>query len=115
MSFFFVSEPDRRLIPASGLRGPVPLLIAIMTFVMVVVAAAGLALANTASVVRGGVESRYSIQIADGAAKAPTVLAAARAATGVSRAEQVPPAELRLTLERWLGPVGAEADLLLTE
>jgi cell division transport system permease protein len=111
MSFFFVSEPDRRLIPASGLRGPVPLLIAIMTFVMVVVAAAGLALANTASVVRGGVESRYSIQIADGAAKAPAVLAAARAATGVARAEQVPPAELRLTLERWLGPVGAEADL----
>ena len=36
------------------MRGPVPLLIAIMTFVMVVVAAAGLALANTASVVQGG-------------------------------------------------------------
>lgn len=111
MSLFFVSEPERRLIPASGLRGPVPLLIAIMTFVMVVVGAAGLALANTASVVRGGVESRYSIQIADGTAQAPAVLAAARAAPGVARAKQVPPAELRLTLERWLGPVGAEANL----
>ena len=54
----FVSEADRRLIPASGVRGPVPLLIAIMTFVMVVVAAAGLALGNTASVVTSGVENR---------------------------------------------------------
>lgn len=109
----FVSEPERRLIPGSGLRGPVPLLIAIMTFVMVVVAAAGLALANTASVVRGGVESRYSIQMADGSAKAPAVLAAARSAPGVARADQVPPQELRRTLERWLGPIGVDADLPL--
>lgn len=111
MSFLFVSEPDRRLIPASGLRGPVPLLIAIMTFVMVVVAAAGLALANTASVVRSGVENRYSIQIADGAAQGPAVIAVARSTPGVARADQVPPQELRRTLERWLGPVGAGADL----
>jgi cell division transport system permease protein len=32
---------------------------------------------------------------------------------GVSRVEQVPPEELRSTLERWLGPAGAEADLPL--
>ena len=43
----FVTDAERRLIPPGGrLRGPVPVLIAIMTFVMVVVAAAGLALAN---------------------------------------------------------------------
>ena len=70
MKLFSVSEPDRRLIPSSGIKGPVPLLIAIMTFVMVVVAAAGLALGNTASVVKSGVENRFSIQIADGSAKA---------------------------------------------
>jgi len=111
MSYLLVSEPERRLIPSSGVRGPVPLLIAIMTFVMVVVAAAGLALANTASVVRSGVEHRYSIQIVDGAARAPAAIAAARAAPGVALVEQVPEEDLRRTLERWLGPAGAEADL----
>ena len=95
------------------MRGPVPLLIAIMTFVMVVVAAAGLALANTASVVKAGVEHRYSIQIADGAAKAPAAIAAARRQPGVVRVEQVDPKDLRRTLERWLGPASAEADLPL--
>ena len=109
----FVPEADRRLIPASGVRGPVPLLIAIMTFVMVVVAAAGLALGNTASVVKAGVDNRYSIQIADGSAKASAAITAARAMPGVSRVAQVPPEELRSTLERWLGPAGAEADLPL--
>jgi cell division transport system permease protein len=109
----FVPEADRRLIPASGVRGPVPLLIAIMTFVMVVVAAAGLALGNTASIVKSGVENRYSIQIADGAAKAQAAISAARATRGVARVEQVSPEDLRRTLERWLGPTGAEADLPL--
>jgi len=113
MNSFAISDADRRLIPSSGLRGPVPLLIAIMTFVMVVVAAAGLALANTGAVIRAGAEHRYSIQIADGAAKAPAAIAAARAQPGVGRVNQVDPAELRRTLERWLGPASAEADLPL--
>ena len=109
----FVTDAERRLIPSSGVRGPVPVLIAIMCFVMVVVGAAGLALANTASVVRAGVEHRYSIQIGDGAAKAPAAIAAARAQQGVVRVSQVPPEHLRRTLERWLGPAGQEADLPL--
>jgi len=109
----FVTDAERRMIPPSGVRGPVPVLIAIMTFVMVVVGAAGLALSNTASVVKSGVENRYSIQIADGAAKAPAAAAAARAQPGVVRVAQVPPEDLRRTLERWLGPAGQEADLPL--
>ena len=113
MSGWFASPPERRLIPASGVRGPVPVLIAIMMFVMVIVAATGLALANMASVVRSGVEHRYSIQIVDGAAQAPAAIVAARAAPGVTRVEQVPPDDLRRTLERWLGPAGADADLPL--
>ena len=60
MKLATISEAERRLIPSSGMKGPVPLLIAIMTFVMVVVGAAGLALANTASVVKAGVEQRAS-------------------------------------------------------
>ena len=113
MSGWFASPPERRLIPASGVRGPVPVLIAIMMFVMVIVAATGLALVNMASVVRSGVEHRYSIQIVDGAAQAPAAIVAARAAPGVTRVEQVPPDDLRRTLERWLGPAGADADLPL--
>lgn len=113
MSWLLVTDAERRLIPPSGVRGPVPVLIAIMCFVMVVVAAAGLALANTASVVKAGVEHRYSIQIADGAAKAPAAIAAVRAQRGVTRVEQVPPEDMRRTLERWLGPAGEEADLPL--
>ena len=113
MTGWLATPPERRLIPASGMRGPVPVLIAIIMFVMVIVAATGLALANMASVVRAGVEHRYSIQIADGAAQAPAAIAAARAAPGVARVEQVPPDDLRRTLEQWLGPAGADADLPL--
>ena len=113
MNRLAISDAERRLIPSSGVRGPVPVLIAIMTFVMVVVAAAGLALANTGAVVRAGVEHRYSIQIADGAAKAPAAIAAARSQPGVARVEQVDPDQLRRTLQRWLGPASAEADLPL--
>jgi len=113
MSPLFATDAEKRLIPASGVRGPVPLLIAIMTFVMVVVGAAGLALTNTGSVVKAGVEHRYSIQISDGAAKAPAAIATARAQPGVGRVAQVPPEDLRRTLERWLGPAGQEADLPL--
>ena len=113
MSLLFATDAERRLIPASGVRGPVPLLIAIMTFIMVVVASSGLALANTASVVKAGVENRYSIQISDGESKAPAAIAAARGQPGVTRVEQVPPEDLRRTLARWLGPAGQEADLPL--
>jgi cell division transport system permease protein len=113
MNLLTVSEPERRLIPSSGVRGPVPVLIGIMTFVMVVVAAAGLALANTATIVKGGVENRYSIQIADGASRASAAIAAARALPEAARVVQVPPDDLRRTLERWLGPAAADAALPL--
>lgn len=113
MNPLFVTDAERRLIPPSGVRGPVPVLIAIMTFVMVVVSAAGLALSNTASVVKSGVEHRYSVQIADGAARAPGAIAAAKAQPGVARVARVPDEDLRRTLERWLGPAGREADLPL--
>jgi cell division transport system permease protein len=113
MSVWIASEAERRMIPPSGVRGPVPILIAIMTFVMVVVGASGLALANTASVVKSGVEHRYSIQISDGVARAPAAITVAKAQAGVSRVQQVPPEDLRRTLERWLGPAGREADLPL--
>ncbi|WP_324806059.1 hypothetical protein SH584_07725 [Sphingomonas sp. LY29] len=113
MKSLTASPPERRLLPGGGVRGPVPLLIAIMMFVMIIVSATALALGNMAALVRTGVENRYSIQIADGAAKQHIAVAAARRAPGVVDVSPVPQEELRRTLERWLGPAAADADLPL--
>ena len=45
------TEAERRLLPGGTLRGPTPYVIAIMTFALMIVAAAGLALANAAGIV----------------------------------------------------------------
>ena len=107
------SPAERRLLPGGRLQGPTPYVIAIMMFVMVVIAAAGLALANAAGTVARGVENRYSVQIADGAAKVPLAVRALTGAPGVATVHPVPERAMRETLERWLGPAGADADLPL--
>jgi cell division transport system permease protein len=109
--WLFVSPPERRLLGGQPLRGPTPWVIAIMSFSMMIVAAAGLALAGTAELVAKGAESRFSIQVPSGSKSLAPVLAALRASPGVSSADPVPEAEMRKTLERWLGPAGGSADL----
>jgi cell division transport system permease protein len=113
LDWLAASPAERRLLPGGRLQGPTPYVIAIMMFVMVVIAAAGLALANAAGVVAQGVESRFSVQIADGAAKAPLAVRTLAGAPGVAAVRPVPESEMRETLERWLGPAGAKADLPL--
>lgn len=107
------SPAERRLLPGGRLQGPTPYVIAIMMFVMVVIAAAGLALANAAGLVARGVEHRYSVQIANGAGRVPAAVRALESAPGVLSVRPVPEKDMRQTLERWLGPAGAEADLPL--
>ena len=107
------SPAERRLLPGGRLQGPTPYVIAIMMFVMVVIAAAGLALANAAGTVARGVENRYSVQIANGAGQAPLAVHVLAGAPGVAAVHPVPEREMRATLERWLGPAGAKADLPL--
>jgi len=109
--WLFASPAERRLLGTRPLSGPTPWVIAIMTFSIMIVAAAGLALADTASRVATGVQARYSVQIPDGNARLPATLQAIRATPGVSNAEAVPEADMRQVLERWLGPAGAAADL----
>ncbi|HET7816154.1 MAG TPA: cell division protein [Sphingomicrobium sp.] len=104
------SEAERRLLPGGTLRSPTPYVIAIMTFAMMIVAAAGLALANAASVVAGAVEHRYVLQLPDGDRLGQAV-AAARATPGVAAVEPVPEQEMRRTLERWIGPGGLGSEL----
>ena len=110
LDWLFASGLERRLLGGRGLRGATPWLIGIMSFTMLIVAAAGLALANTASVVAQGTASRYSVQVPDGSAL-PRVFAAVGATPGTKSVEAVPVTEMRQTLERWLGPAGASSDL----
>jgi cell division transport system permease protein len=111
-SFFAASEAESRLLPGGTFRGPTPYVIAIMTFVMMVVAAAGLALANAAGVVAGAVEHRYVLQLPDGRnGKLDGAIRAARSTPGVTKVEAVSEGEMRRTLERWIGPGGLGQDL----
>lgn len=113
IDWLLASPTDRRLLPGGRLQGPTAYVIAIMMFVMVVIAAAGLVLVNAAELVARGVESRYSVQIADGASKAALATRALEKTPGVAAIRPVPESEMRRTLERWLGPAGAQADLPL--
>lgn len=112
ISWLFPPPSERRLLPDSRAR-PMPYVIGIMMFVTVIVAAAGLAIANSAAVVRAGVESRYSIQIPDGSARAGQAADAARSTPGVTAVRRVPEADVRRTLEGWLGDEANTAGLPL--
>ena len=110
--WMLASPSERRVLGARPLRGPTPWVIAIMTFSMMLVAAAGLALSNTASTVAKGVEARYSVQIPDGRRGFEPVLQAVRTSPGVTSARAVSrKRRCGALLERWLGPAGASADL----
>jgi cell division transport system permease protein len=111
-ALFSVSPAERRLLPGGTLRGPTPYVIAIMTFAMMVVAAAGLALAGMAGVVADAAENRFVVQLADGGGgRLESAVAAARSAPGIVAVRPVPEEEMRRTLERWLGPAGLGEDL----
>ncbi|HEX6410988.1 MAG TPA: FtsX-like permease family protein [Sphingomicrobium sp.] len=110
MNFLTGTEAERRLLPGGTVRSPTPYVIAIMTFAMMIVASAGLALANAAGIVAGAVENRYVLQLSDGG-KLDAAVRAALATPGVAGVEPVPEAEMRKTLEKWLGPAGLGEDL----
>jgi cell division transport system permease protein len=61
-------------------------------------------------VVRSGIENRYTVQLPPGTALS-AALASARAIPGVRAVEAVPEAEMRQTLEQWLGSAGGAQDL----
>ena len=113
IGFLAATPAERRLIPGGRLQGPTPYVIAIMMFVMVVIGAAGLALGSSARLVAAGVDNRYSVEIADGAAKAATAQALLAASPGVTAVRPVSEREMRKILQRWLGPAGAASDLSL--
>lgn len=110
LDWLFPVQAERRLLPGGRLKGPTSYVIAIMSFAIVIVGAAGLALSNAAGVVAGGIQNRYVVQLADPGGLRPAVQAIS-AIPGVERVEPVGEAEMRETLERWLGSAGAADDL----
>jgi cell division transport system permease protein len=110
-AWLFASPAERRLLGGDRLRGATPWVIAAMSFTIVIIAAAGLALANTAGIVAQAVESRYSVQVPNGNRNVGGLLRVVRTTAGVTSAEAVPEAEMRQTLERWLGPEAESSEL----
>jgi cell division transport system permease protein len=109
--WFFVTPAERRLLGSARLGGPTPWVIAIMSFSIMLVAATGLALSNTAGVLSRAIETRYALEVPGGGANLPALLQAVRASPGVVSVEAVPESEMRKTLERWLGPAAESGEL----
>lgn len=111
LDWLFVSPAERRLIGASSRRAPTPWVIAIMSFTIVLIAATGLALANTAASLSRAIESRYTLEVPAGGANLNSLVMSVRSAPGVRTAEAIPEAEMRKTLRRWLGPAADSGEL----
>ena len=109
--WLLASPSERRLLGEARLRGPTAWVIAIMSFSILIIAAAGLALASTAGVLTRAIEARYSIEVPAGGGNAGALLGTVRSLPGVASADAVPESEMRQTLERWLGPAAQSSEL----
>jgi len=111
LGWLFASPPERRLLGGGAMRGPTPWVIAIMSFSMMIIAATGLALSNTAALVSRAIEARYALEVPNAGGDLNALVAAVRSAPGVVSVEAVPESDMRKTLERWLGPAAQSRDL----
>jgi cell division transport system permease protein len=111
LGWLLATPSERRLLGEARLRGPTAWVIAIMGFSIMIIAAAGLALANTAGILTRAIEARYSVEMPAGAGDVAVLLRTVRSAPGVISADAVPESEMRRTLERWLGPAADSREL----
>lgn len=107
---------ERGLLPEGRVAGPMPWVIAIMMFLTVLAAAAGLGLAGAATRLDDQIGSRVTVQVVEAnarlrAAQAEAAAAEIRRAPGVLAVRIVPDAEIARLLEPWIGPGGLEGDL----
>jgi cell division transport system permease protein len=107
---------DARLLPEGRLSGPMPWVIAIMMFLTVLAAAAGLGLGSAAASLDDTTGTRATVQVVEPnpdrrEAQARDALALLQRLPGVTSARRVPADEMSDLLEPWLGPAGAEGDL----
>jgi cell division transport system permease protein len=111
LGWLFATPSERRLLGEARLRGPTAWVVAIMSFSIMIIAAAGLALANTAGVLSTAIQARYSVEVPGGGANLDPLASAVRSAPGVTAVQAVPESEMRRTLGRWLGPAAQSSDL----
>ena len=107
---------ERGLLPEGRIAGPMPWVIAIMMFLTVLAAAAGLGLGGAAARLDAQIGTRVTIQIVEANPDARRAQAAAAAAAlermpGVLDVRPVPDEEVQRLLEPWLGAGGLESDL----
>ncbi|MEO6226121.1 MAG: hypothetical protein ABIO80_09780 [Sphingomicrobium sp.] len=111
LGWLFPSPADRRLLDSSRNRGAMPWVIATMSFSIMIIAATGLALASTAAVLTRAIDARYSLEIPSGGATVESLLKLVQGSPQIASADAVPEADMRRTLERWLGPAAQSAEL----
>lgn len=112
------SAADRRLLPEGRMAGPMPWVIAIMMFLTILAAAAGMALAGSARNLGNDLDARLTVQLPEPNAglrdaQASQILIGLRRLAVVKTAEAVPQAQLAALLEPWLGSEGIDSDLPL--
>lgn len=99
---------NRRFLPEGRLSGPMPWVIAIMMFLTIIAAAAGIGLDHAARSLSADLSGRVTVQIveADPAIReeqAGRVIAELRRLPGVGQVTQVNEAEMQASLRPWLG------------
>jgi cell division transport system permease protein len=107
---------ERGLLPEGRLSGPMPWVIAIMMFLTVLAAAAGLGLASAAARLDDQIGGRVTIQIVEAnparkAAQVEAAAAAIRNLPGVVSVRPVPEEEINRLLIPWLGTGGIGDDI----
>lgn len=107
---------DRRLLPEGRFAGPMPWVIAIMMFLTVLAAAAGLGLGGAAASLGADIGNRVTIQVLEPnpdrrEAEAGRAVEALRRLGAVESVRRVGQEEMADLLEPWLGTGGLEADI----
>ncbi len=111
-----VSAADRRLLPEGRMAGPMPWVIAIMMFLTILTAAAGIALAGSARTLGQDLDARLTVQLSEpnpGLREVQTreILVGLKRLAAVKSAQAVPEAELNALLAPWLGNEALDNDL----
>ncbi len=115
---FAIPAHDRRLIPEGRLSGPMPWVIAIMIFLTVLAAAAGLAMTRAVGDVSDQLSSRATVQIIEANPElrdrqAEAAAARLRTMPLIEEVRLLPPEEIEALIEPWLGTQDLTGDIPL--
>lgn len=116
LDLFVIPAADRRLIPEGRLSGPMPWVIAIMIFLTVLTAAAGLALAQAVGDVSDELASRATVQIIEAnpdlkKRQTEDVAARLRGLDLVQEVRVLPQKEVEELIEPWIGAQELSSDI----